>query len=425
MKRILVLLLAIATGCHHSAPRDTLSLIQIQDRNGLTETISQPDRLVVYNSTDFTSSQPYKKVLRVYKMDGKNHSKLTTYHPNGSIHQYLEAEEMRAHGTYKEWFPSGKLKIEATVIGGTADVSPGAQEDWLFDSTSQVWDEHGNLIAKIPYKKGMLDGTSVYYYPSGQVEREVPFEKNDIEGEAVEYFPDGTLKSKSLFKKGMKEGETLSFFSDGKLASVEDYRDGCILTGTYYSPHGDLVSEIRNGGGFQAIYENKALTLIEHRVGQPDGRIQKFTPAGELQKSLFIKNGKRQGEELEFYLSSQLDEGVKSDKPLPKLSVTWHENMIHGPVKTWYSNGKLQSQREYSRNHRSGPSLAWYRDGGFMMIEEYEEDRLVSGQYFKMNKAEPVSSIQNGSGLATLYDETGSFLRKITYVKGKVVDLEK
>lgn len=425
MKPIFVLLLFIAAGCHHSAPTDTLSLIQIQDRNGLTETISQPDRLVTYDSVDFISSQPYKKVLRVYKTDGKNHSKLTTYHPNGSVHQYLEAEEMRAHGTYREWFPSGKLKIEATVIGGTADVTPGAQEDWLFDSISQVWDEQGNLIAKIPYKKGMLEGTSVYYYPSGQIEREIPFEKNDIEGEAVEYFPNGTLKTKSHYKKGIREGETLGFFNDGKLASIEDFRDGGILTGTYYNPRGDLISEIQNGGGFKAIYENKALTLIEHRIGQPDGRIQKFTPGGELQRSLFIKNGKKQGEEIEFYLTSQLAPEVKSDKPLPKLTVTWHENMIHGNVKTWYNNGKLQSQREYSRNQRSGPSLAWYRDGSFMMIEEYEEDRLTSGQYFKMNKPEPVSSIANGNGLATLYDETGALIRKITYLKGKAIDPEK
>ena len=425
MKYTLILLLALITGCHHSAPVDSLSLIQIQDRNGLTETISQPDRLTIYNTVDFTSSQPYKRVLRVYRVDGKNHSKLTTYHSNGSIHQYLEAEEMRAHGTYREWFPNGKLKIEATVIGGTADVTPGAQEDWLFDSVSQVWDEQGNLIAKIPYKKGMLEGISTYYFPSGQIEREIPFEKNDIEGEAVEFFPNGTLKSKSHFKKGMKEGESLSFFSDGKLASVEDYRDGCILTGTYYGLQGELVSEIQNGGGFQAVYENKALTLIEHRIGQPDGRIQKFTTAGELQRSLLVKNGKRHGEEVEFFLTSQLDAGVKSEKPLPKLSVMWNDNAIHGSVKTWYNNGKLQSQRDYSRNQRSGPSVAWYRDGSLMMIEEYEEDRLVSGQYFKMNKAEPISSIINGNGLATLYDETGTFLRKITYVRGKATDPEK
>ncbi len=424
MKRILFFFLTFAVGCYHSTPADSLTLIQIQDRNGLTETISNPDRLIVYETVDFFSSQPYKKVLRVYKADGKNRSKITTYHPNGIIWQYLEAEEMRAHGAFREWFPNGQLKIEATVIGGTADVTPGSQEDWLFDGLSQVWDEQGNLIAKIPYQKGELEGISTYYYPSGQTEREIPFVKNHMEGEAVEYSENGVLKTKISYAQGIKEGEGLGFFENGNLAWIEEYTDSYLRTGTYYTPEGNLVSTVENGGGFQARYANQALMLIEYRIGKPDGLVQKFTPSGELQRSFHVKHGKKQGEEIEFYLSSQIDPSVKKERPLPKLSVTWNDNAIHGCVKTWYNNGQLQNQREYSRSQRSGPSLAWYRDGSFMLLEEYEEDRLVNGQYFKINKSEPVSTITNGNGAATLYDETGGFLKKIEYLKGKPVDPE-
>ncbi|PIS01899.1 MAG: hypothetical protein COT85_08145 [Chlamydiae bacterium CG10_big_fil_rev_8_21_14_0_10_42_34] len=425
MKYALILILAITAGCYHSSTEDTLALIQIQDRNGLTETISNPDRLTVYESVDFFTSQPYKKVLRVYKTEGKNQSKITTYHPNGVVWQYLEAEEMRAHGSYREWFQNGQIKIEATVIGGTADVNPGSHEDWLFDHLSQVWDEHGNLIAKIPYEKGMLEGTSVYYYPSGQIEREIPFVRNSMQGDVIEYTRNGIIKSKTQYKNGIKEGSSLGYFSDGALAWDEDYSGGLIRTGAYYSKNGELVSEITNAGGFQALYDdNDALTLIEFRVGQPEGLVKKFTPYGELHRSYFIRNGKKQGEETEFYLSSEVDQSVKRSQPLPKLVVTWNESTIHGPVKTWYNNGQLQSQREYSNNKKSGSSLAWYRDGSFMLLEEYEEEKLLNGQYFKAGKPEPVSTIINGNGLATIYDETGAFLRKVSYVRGKPFDPE-
>lgn len=420
MKYLLILLLFTA-GCQHTAPNDPLALIQIQDRNGLTETISNPDRLTVYQTVDFLTSQPYKKVLRVYKANGKNHSKITTYHSNGSVFQYLEGEEMRAHGAYREWFPNGQLKIDATVIGGTADVS---QQDWLFDGLSQVWDEQGHLTAKIPYEKGALEGSSLYFYPSGQLEREVPFVKNNMEGALLEFSPQGQLKSKTGYKKGLKEGESQAFFESGQLALVEDYTEGYLRTGKYYNLRGDLVSEIEHGGGFQGQFENGCLTLIEFRMGRPDGLVQKFAPSGEIQKSFHLKNGKKQGEEVEYYLKSQI-EGIKDKyKPRPKLSVSWNENAIHGTVKTWYNDGQLQSQREYSRNQRTGPSLAWFRDGALMLLEEYEEDRLVSGQYFKPNRTEPVSTIANGTGVATLYDETGAFLRKVQYLKGKTIDPE-
>src|SRR3990167_1007693 len=178
MKRACILsLIVTACGCSHYSEIavEPLFAIKIQDRNGLTETISSPERLEAYKGTDFLSSQPYKKVLRVYKKAGKTHSVITAYHPNGAIAQYLEAEEMRAHGAYKEWFPNGQQKIEAIVIGGTADIVPGAQRDWLFDGITRVWNEQGHLLAKIPYQKGVLQGTSTYYYSSGETQRQIQY----------------------------------------------------------------------------------------------------------------------------------------------------------------------------------------------------------------------------------------------------------
>ncbi len=422
MKHIFIFCLFALAGCHHANLPDPLSLIQIQDRNGLTETVSNPDRITAYEKIDFLTSQPYKKVLRVYKLGGKNHSKITTYHANGMLSQYLEAKEMRAHGAYREWYPNGQIRIEANVIGGTADVTGGAQRDWLFEGASQVWDEMGNLIALIPYEKGVLNGTSIYYYPSGQTEREVPFIDDQIVGEVVEFFSEGTLKSKSKYQKGVRWGETLRFFETGKLASIEEYTDGRLLSGSYYDAQGDLVSEVQNGGGFQAIFEMGLLTTIEHKMGEPEGVIQKFSKSREPHRIFHIRNGNKSGEEVEFYLSSEVE--IPTTKPIPKMSVNWSGNTIQGCAKTWYPNGNLQSQREYTRNVRSGPSLAWYRDGSFMMVEEYAEDRLISGQYFKLNKSEPVSSIVNGNGVATLFDEFGTFLRKVVYQKGKPVEPE-
>ncbi len=366
MKRLLLIAL-ILTSCHRSTTTENLALIQIQDRNGLTETISNPDRLNQYQTVDFLTSQPYKKIVRVFKMEGKNHSKVTTYYPNGVVCQYLEAEEMRAHGAYREWYPNGQIKIDAYVIGGNADVSPEAQGTWLFEGVNLVYDEQGNRVATISYTKGQLNGPSIYYYPSGQIKTEIPFHKNDMEGDVVEYLENGTLKAKTHYKKGLKEEEALSFFENSALASVEDYSEGYLKTGIYYNPKGEKVSEIQNGGGYQALYQGKELTLVEFRVGQPDGLIRKFTSAGELQKSYHIKNGQKHGEEIDYY---------SGEKQTPKLSVSWNENRVHGPVKTWYPAGKLQSQREYSRNQRSGASLAWYPNGSLMLLEEYEEDPL-------------------------------------------------
>lgn len=422
MKCLLLLLIGFAAGCHHAASPDTLTLIQIQDRNNLSETISNPDRLNSYVNVDFLSSQPYKKVLRIYKGDGKTRSRITTYHPNGMICQYLEAEEMRAHGAYREWFPNGQLKIEATVIGGTADLALGTQGDWVFDSLSRVWNEQGHLVAEIPYEKGIIQGTSLYYYPNGQLEKEADFQKGKIDGYLTEYWPNGSLKSKTAYRKGTKEGESVGYFEDGKLSWIEDYSEDRLRTASYYTLQGDLIAEVEKGSGFAARYDEEGLSLLEYRVGLPEGLVRKFNPNGELKSSFYLKNGMKQGEEVEYYSVSEWE--GESGHPRYKLSVHWIENHLQGRVKTWYPHGGLHSQREYIRNQRVGPSLAWYSDGSLMLYEEYEEDRLVTGQYYKLQKKEPVSSIVGGTGAATLFDEWGAFLRKVNYIKGKPVDPE-
>ena len=185
MKRILALVLLLAA-CGHTKTdsSDTLTSIQLLDRNGFSETISLQERLAVYKKTDFMTPQPYQKIVRVYGKanEGKTFSKITTYHANGHLWKYLEIVSGRAHGNYREWYPNGQLKISAYVIEGTPDVSEMGQMSWLFDKTSEVFDEQGNKIASIPYSKGLLHGTSYYYFPTGELMKEIPYAKNEIDG---------------------------------------------------------------------------------------------------------------------------------------------------------------------------------------------------------------------------------------------------
>jgi hypothetical protein len=53
-----------------------------------------------------------------------------------------------------------------------------------------------------------------------------------------------------------------------------------------------------------------------------------------------------------------------------------------------------------------------------MLMEEYENDLLVSGSYYKKGDKKPISRINNKKGTATLYDPDGYFLKKIPYEKG-------
>ena len=414
---LLCLLSFYLAACNHSPPAENLVLIQIHDRNGLSETVSSPDRLASHEKIDYLSQQPYKKVIRNFRKEGKTRTILTTYHPNGLIWQLLEAREMRASGSFKEWFPNGTKKIEATVIGGAADLTPSAQESWLFDGPSEVWNESGVLIASIPYEKGALSGTARYYYDNGSLKRETPFVRNSIEGIEVEFWEDGiSPKSKTHYHESMKDGSSLAFWPNASLCHEEEYQSGFLKNGRYWNRESEEISNVVDGNGFAAIVENSSLReLREIQNGIPEGVVKIFAPSGQLQTLYHWKNGKKQGEEIQYFPKSPLQ---------PRISLDWDQDIIHGVVKTWYANGQLQSQRDICRNKRSGMSCAWYKNGALMLLEEYENDKLVEGKYYRKKEQTPISTVTHGNGLATIFDEEGVFLHKVIYSKGKAIDPE-
>ena len=419
MMRCILPILATLTllcGCAQSRYQaGKLASINIIDRNGLTETVTSSDRLKQYQGVDFLESQPYRKVLRVYSKDSQGNmcAVITSYHPNGQPKQYLECLSSRAYGTYREWHPNGTLKLETTVIGGIADLNTAAENSWLFDGCSYAWDENCNLIAEIYYEKGELEGLSIYYHPDGAVWKTVPFHKGELEGTFTIYRADGQPLQTTEYLNGQKHGYAYRYWDPNHISSQELHHVGSLISGHYYSREEKLVAQIDDGNGYRAVFGKDTLCeLHEYHNGFPEGKIKIFAKDESLAREYYIKNGLKRGEEIEYYAGTAQ----------PKLSINWYDGKIQGVVKTWYPNGVHESQREMSHNKKNGIFTAWYRDGSLMLIEEYDQDNLLKGEYYKKEYKTPVSQVADGKGTVTLFDDEGNFLKKITYQNGKPLD---
>lgn len=407
----------LAAGCTPKPDNEPPKLVSINiiDRDGLSETISNPDRLEKFAATDFTGCQPYQKVLRVYARDEKNAvvAHVTSYHPNGQIKQYLEVSNGRAFGIYREWYPTGILKVEAHVIGGQPDITTAAEKSWLFDGTSKAWDENGNLIAEIPYAKGVLQGTALYYHPNGQLWKKIPFSQGELNGTQELFTEEGALLQTVNYVVSQKEGPAYRYWEPNKLASQENYAEGRLITGLYYNSKGELISSIDDGRGFRSLFGKDGIAeLQEFRAGIMQGQVKVFSRNNHLLRLYHVKNGARHGDETEYY------DFFAEGKQQPKILIPWFDGRIQGVAKTWYDNGMQESQREMSNNVKMGLSSAWYRDGSLMLIEEYDTNKLVRGEYYKKGEKTPASFIASGKGIATLFDAEGHFLRRVTYLNG-------
>lgn len=399
----------------------TLVSVQFIDRNGFNETVSIQEKLKKYSEINFLDPQPYKKVVRLFEKNkqGKNLSYVSSYHDNGLIWQYLEVVNGRANGKYREWHPNGKIKIESVVVEGIGDLSEESISTWVFDEESLIYDEEGNLISKFFYEKGVLSKEALYFFKNGLIQKRTYFEKNLEEGIEQHFDDSGAVVGEVCYHSGIKEGS--SNFNKCKMhpAYQENYKKGLLIEGQYLDFEGKLVSKIEHGSGFKHEYRDGVLfQIIEYKNGKVDGLIKHFSEEGELLTQYFMKDGEKHGEEVLFYSKAFLDKDVLR----PKLSITWQQGKIHGKVKTWFSSGKLESEKEFHNNKKNGTSLAWYESGELMLLEEYEEDTLVCGTYRKKGEKIPVSLVEKGEGTATLYDSSGIFLMKIHYKKGIPVD---
>jgi antitoxin component YwqK of YwqJK toxin-antitoxin module len=395
---------------------DKLASIHIIDRNGLQETITNVDRLEQYSQVDFLKPQSYQKVLRIYGRDklGNIKAYVTSYHENGQPKQYLEIRNTRAMGTYREWYPNGTMRIDTNVIGGDADITPQAENSWLFDGPARYWNEKGILVANILYARGELHGVSTYYHSLGTPQKTIPYAHGMVEGMCQFYDADGTIIQVAEFSCGKLHGQTTRYWSADIPQASEEYYEGLLSKGTYWDKNGNIVSEINEGFGFRTVNNpDGKFQEEEFKKGIQEGIVKIFNKEGILTKSFHIKNGIKHGQEVEYYLNP-----LSKKSSLPKLMVHWSEGKIQGVCKTWYDNGVLESQREMSHNRKNGLSTAWYQNGSVMMIEEYEMDKLVKGEYFKPDIRRPVSKVKNGEGEVTLFSADGTLLQKIPYIHG-------
>lgn len=413
-----ICLLTLFTGCRSlslDVSPDKITSINIIDRNGMSETISSQDRLGSFNKTNFLAPQPYQKVLRNFGKDknGTARSCITSYHPNGQIKQYLEAVNNRAYGTYREWHPNGQLKVNSTVIGGQADINTQAEESWLFDGKSYAWNEEGTLLAEISYSKGELDGLAEYYHSNGTLWKISPYVKDCLHGTQQIYLEDGALFHVIEYREGAKEGKSLRYWKEGQMAYEELYHQGSLTSANYYNQDGNSTSTIANGSGFRTIFGKESLqSLQEYRNGTQEGVVKIFNRRGDLIRTYSVKNEEKYGEEIDYYPLTQI----------PKLLMSWQNGILEGPVKTWFENGTLESQKEMSQNKKNGLSTAWYRNGTLMLVEEYENDILLKGEYYRMGEKAPLSTIEKGKGIANLFNSEGNFSKKIYYHDGKPLD---
>jgi TonB family protein len=98
-----------------------------------------------------------------------------------------------------------------------------------------------------------------------------------------------------------------------------------------------------------------------------------------------------------------------------------------GLVKSYYDNGKLKSEINFSNNVREGEAKLYYENGNIKEERNYSNGKVdgLIKKYNESGKLEEVFNIENGrrEGPTSLFDSAGVYLSDINFENGiKIVD---
>jgi antitoxin component YwqK of YwqJK toxin-antitoxin module len=414
--RLFLVCIQLSCTQRHADNKDLMTVV-LQDRNGFSETISQPDRLERLSKQDFESPQPYQKVIRVFARttEGSIPSILTTYHPNGQLHHYLEVRSGRALGRYQQYFPEGQLKIESQVTGGVPDLTESAMATWLFDGEARVYHANGQLEARIPYCGGIIHGLEERFHANGQRASSRSFVRGALSGPSESWSASGKLIQKQFYADNKFHGPAEAWDQAGRQLASEQWVDGRLVYATY--PQYGAINlptalGVERGFGWRPDYEHDQLIGASEVVdGYLEGQVLRWTPSGHLERKWEQRHASKHGCEQVF----------DPQTGRLRLEMTWEEGALSGTCRSFDPSGAQESQWDMLANQRHGRFIAWYRNGQVMLLEEYDQGRLMRGEYFERGSMEPISRVENGFGSATIFNLEGRLRKVISIQDGKPI----
>ncbi|MDT8412427.1 MAG: tetratricopeptide repeat protein [Vicingaceae bacterium] len=244
-------------------------------------------------------------------------------------------------------------------------------------------------------KKGTLNGNWTTYRDNGKVFSEGLINpSNNRDGKWIFYHENGNISEEANYNDGKLTDAYKAFFDNKKLSKTYHYKDGLVV-GKYsiYNKRGALVEE----GEYnekeelltQTFYYNLGKDYLNYKVSYKnnkiDGLITILYENGKTKSIINFSEGKRKGEEKEFYFS--------------------------GNKKSVFSNLNDEPEGDY---------ISYYENGNVESKGKYKQGTMIGNwQYFNPNgeKTEEVFYDEKGkkTGVYKQYDIDGVLFNEIDY----------
>lgn len=401
--------------------------------------------------TGYVGNNVKSKVLYV---DDKRQGPAYFYYPDGKLWRKAQYKDNYIHGQVFEYAPDGRLITIYTYRYGNPVESTSINR---FDSLGRrqgIWREYypnGQLKWEATYSHGKLDGyykqyseygTLVKYqrYRNGQLIKESAARVKEQEKGNLrfveEYYKNGKLKHAGAYSDTIPMGIHKFYDTTGRLVRAVWYNQLGIKIG-----QGMVDSAGKKTGKWTLFYEDgHRLAQGQYHDGKRIGKWKFFYRSGRLLEQGHYHNGKPQGQWVWYYPDGRLlirenyADGLL-DGPYVELSdsgdTVVQANYIEGNLdgKWIFQLGDYKQVGQYDAGQRTGVWKSFYMPEGKIMCIDTYADGYREGKhkcFYPSGKLKEIGRYISGkkNGLWNYYTPKGYLIYTITYNFGEPVKID-
>jgi antitoxin component YwqK of YwqJK toxin-antitoxin module len=276
------------------------------------------------------------------------------FYPSGGLKIEMTYKNDLLNGYYKEYDNRGRLVV--TMLYENGAIVKSKVEDEQDIEIVNKYDTDGKLIYSGPYRKQIPVGIHRDYNKDGKVLNGYIYNDNGVKiGEGI------------IDEAGNKTGKWKEFTQEGDLFAEGQYNDNRRSGAWKFYNSGKKVEQTgsysngRPDGLWKWYYENGSILREEdYFQGQRDGQYTEYSPNGEIIAQGVYSDGEKNGE-----WTTKAGDCIEKGKYIIGLK--------EGEWKSNFSNGKLMFKGDFVQGNPDGSQYYYYEDG-----------TVKEEQYFRM-----------------------------------------
>jgi len=344
-------------------------------------------------------------------------------------------------GYWKTYHENGILKSE------------GNRKDFLLDSTWKFYDDEGQIVLIVNYRKGQKNGNRITFRKKEFVEES--FENDVKQGLTTYYYPDSTIFKTIYFVDGREEGLAKEFGKDGRVITLTTYKKGYVVSrekinrmdasgrkqGRWKFFHenglvrleGKYVNDLKDGYFREYDETGKLIATSKWLEGEKQENavelvkldvVKDYYPDGSVMAMQTFRNGVAQGVRRDFDREGNIVSGAFfEDGEKVGEGITLEDGVRNGDWKLYYNNGALKAEGVYENGIKVGVWKFFHPNGELEQTGRYDKKGRLQGEwvwYYPSGKILRQEMYLDGlaDGLTTEYDEEGNIITEGEYIEG-------